>query len=98
MSWSYPALVARRASSRSLGGIMKLIGYTAVVIGFLVGWIGVAILVRRFINETMPGILDYGQHNILVDWLTLPGSVLGLPVGYFLAYMMAWGLKRNDPK
>ncbi len=85
---------------------MKLIGYSAVALSFLVGWIGVAVVVRHWMAEALPG--DYGdlyvqygypsQRHVLTDWLELPGSVLGLPVGCFLAYMMAAGLKRNDPE
>ncbi len=85
---------------------MKLIGYTAVAVSFLVGWIGVALLVRHWMAEVLPGeygdlYVQYGyasERHVLTDWLELPGSVLGLPVGCLLAYLIAAGLKRNDPK
>jgi hypothetical protein len=83
---------------------MKLIRYTSTLIAFLVGWIGVAVLVRHWMAEAFPG--DYGdayvqygyasERNVLTDWLQLPGSVLGLPAGIVLAYLSFVILKRND--
>jgi hypothetical protein len=85
---------------------MKLIRYTAVLVSFLVGWIGVAVLVRHCMTELFPG--DYGdlyvqygypsEHHVLTDWLELPGSVLGLPVGCLLAYLTAAVLKREEAR
>ena len=85
---------------------MKLIGYTAGVVSFLVGWIGVAVFVNQWMAELIPG--DYGdayrqygypsEHNVLTDWLELPGSVLGLPAGILLAYLSLVVLKRKGEK
>lgn len=85
---------------------MKLIRYTLMVVAFLIGWIGVAVLVRHWMAEMFPG--DYGdayvrygyasERHVLTDWLELPGSMLGLPVGGFLAYLMAVVLKRMETK
>ena len=71
---------------------MKYLGYSAVVIGFLVGWIGVAIAFRSFWIEILP---DEGSdhYNVMVDWLMSPGCVVGLPVGIFVAYIIAAALK-----
>ena len=85
---------------------MKLISYTSMVVAFLVGWIGVAVLVRHWMAEVFPG--DYGdayvqygyasERNPLTDWLQLPGSVLGLPAGILLAYLSFVIFKRKDDK
>ncbi len=85
---------------------MKLIGYTTVAVSFLAGWIGVALLVRHWLAEVLPG--DYGdlyvqygyasERHVLTDWLELPGSVIGLPVGCLLACLMAAVLKRKDAR
>jgi len=71
---------------------MRFLGYGAVVIGFLVGWVGVAVAFRRFWIEVLP---DEGSdhYNVMVDWLGSPGSVVGLPVGIFVAYVIAAALK-----
>ena len=76
---------------------MKCLGYSAVVIGFLVGWVGVAIAFRRFWIEMLP---DEGSnhYNVMVDWLGSPGSVVGLPVGIFVAYIIAAALKSKAVK
>ncbi len=83
---------------------MKALRYATVVVSFLVGWIGVAVLVSRWMAEIFPG--DYGdtyrqygypsERHALTDWLESPGSVLGLPAGVFLAYASFWILKRAD--
>ncbi len=75
---------------------MKLIGYSAVIVAFFVGWVGAAICVRRFITNLIPDAYD--SDNVLLDWLELPGSVLGLPVGFLLAYMVAAPLKSKGPR
>jgi hypothetical protein len=76
---------------------MRRVRYTAIVVSFLVGWIGVAVLVRHWMAELLPG--DYGdmsgERQVLTDWLELPGCVLGLPVGWFLAYVMSAVPKRK---
>ncbi len=75
---------------------MRLISYTAVAVSFRVGWIGVALLVRHGLAEAIPGDYGdmYGERHVLTDWLELPGSVLGLPAGCFLAYLVATVLKQ----
>ena len=47
---------------------MECLGYSAVVIGFLVGLVGVAIALRRFWIEMLR---DEGSdhYNVMVDWL-----------------------------
>ena len=89
-----------------MGNTMKLIGYTAVVVSFLVGWIGVAVFVRGCMAELFPG--DYGdayvqygypsERNVLSDWLELPGSALGLPAGMLLAYLCLVLLRSKSDK
>jgi hypothetical protein len=76
---------------------MKYLGYSAVVIGFLVGWIGVAIAFRSFWIEMLP---DEGSehYSVMVDWLGSPGCVLGLPVGMFVAYLIAAALKSKGAR
>jgi hypothetical protein len=76
---------------------MKCLGYSAVVIGFLVGWIGVAIAFRRFWIEMLP---DEGSnhYNVMVDWLGSPGSIVGLPVGILVAYIIAAALKSKGAR
>ena len=82
---------------------MKLISYAALVVSFLAGWIGVAVLVRRWMAEAFPGdfgdaYVQYGypsERNVLTDWIQLPGSVLGLPAGILLAYLCLVLLRRK---
>ena len=76
---------------------MKYLGYSAVVIGFLVGWVGVAIAFRRFWIEMLPDERS-DHHNVMVDWLVSPGSVVGLPVGIFVAYIIAAALKSKGAR
>jgi hypothetical protein len=78
-------------------GLMKFLGYSAVVIGFLVGWVGVAIAFQRFWIEVLP---DEGSdhYNVMVAWLMSPGSVVGLPVGIFVAYIIAVALKSKGAR
>ena len=85
---------------------MRLLRYTAVVVSFLVGWIGIAVVVRNWMAELIPG--DYGdayrqygypsEHNVLTDWLAFPGSVIGLPGGILLAYLSLVLLKPKGEK
>ncbi len=78
-------------------GLMKFLGYTAVVVGFLVGWIGVAIAFRRVWIEMLP---DEGSehYSVLMDWLGTPGCVLGLPVGILVAYLVAAAVKSKGAR
>ncbi len=80
----------------SLANSVKFVAYSATVCAFLVGWIGVALLVRKAMADLLPG--DYGEPNWLVDWLELPGCVLGLPVGVFLAWLIGGFLKRDKDR
>ncbi len=85
---------------------MKYLSYAAVVVSFLLGWIGVAVIVRHWMADVFPG--EYGdayrqygypsEGNALTNWLDLPGSVLGLPAGIFLAYVCLVILRRKDAK
>ena len=75
---------------------MKFLRYSAVVIAFLVGWIGVAVFIDGFIKELIPE--PYADRNVLLDWLQSPGSVVGLPVGCLLAYICSESLKRKGER
>jgi hypothetical protein len=77
---------------------MKFVCYSAVVIGFLVGWVGTAIFVDRFIKELIPESYAEETVTVTVGWLQSPGSVLGLPVGGSLAYIIAAVLKRKGAR
>ena len=70
---------------------MKFVAYSAVAVAFLAGWAGTSICVRSFIISLIPDAYD--DSSALVGWLALPGSVLGLPIGFFFAYMIAAGFK-----
>ncbi len=76
---------------------MKYLGYSAVVIGFLVGWVGVAIAFRRFWIEMLPDEAS-NHYNVMVDWLGSPGCVVGLPVGIVVAYIIAAVLKSKGAR
>ncbi len=73
---------------------MKLIRYTVVVLSFLVGGIGVGVVVSDCMFNL--GLTDTRERHVLTDWLQ--GSLLGLPVGIFLAYVMDAGFKGKDGK
>ncbi len=79
----------RHRSPEPLASHMKLIRYTVVVLSFLVGWIGVGVVVSHCMFNL--GLTDTRERHVLTDWLS--GSLLGLPVGIFLAYVMDAGLK-----
>jgi hypothetical protein len=38
------------------------------------------------------------QPNVMVDWLMSPGSVVGLPAGIFVAYIIAAALKSKGAR
>jgi len=77
--------------------LMKYFGYCAVVVGFLFGWIGVAIAFRGFWIEILPDEAS-NHYNGMVDWLGSPGSVVGLPVGIVVAYIIAAILKSRGAR
>jgi len=66
---------------------MKFFRYIAAFIGFLVGWIGVAILVGLLMARLFPG--PGTDHNVLGDWRSWPGSLLGVFAGYWLFRLLA---------
>ncbi len=86
-----------RQSVPTLTTILKFLGYSVVVIGFLVGWVGVAIAFRRFWIELLP---DEGSnhYNVMADWLMSPGSLVGLPVGIIVAYIIASALRSKGAR
>jgi hypothetical protein len=75
---------------------MKFIRYVAAFVGFLVGWIGVAILVGLLMAALFPGPGAY--HNVLGDWRSWPGGILGVLVGYWLFRLLAGVPKRKDAR
>ncbi len=73
---------------------MKLIGHAVVVLSFLVGWIGVGAVVSHCMFNL--GLMGTSERHVLTDWIS--GSLLGLPAGIFLAYVMSGGFKGDGWK
>lgn len=70
-----------------------MIRYTVAFIGLLVGWISVAIVVGLLMNRLFPG--PGTDHNVLGDWRSWPGSLLGVLAGYWLFRRVSEALRRK---
>jgi len=75
---------------------MKFIRFTLAFIGFLVGWIGVAILIGLLMSRLFPGTGT--DHNVFGDWRSWPGGVLGVFVGYWLFQLLAGTQKEKKAR
>ncbi len=73
---------------------MKFIRYTAAFAGFLVGWIGMAILGTLLVTAVFPG--SGSNYNVLGDWRSWPGNVAGVYVGYWIFRRVSGEFRRRD--
>jgi hypothetical protein len=60
---------------------MKSIRYIFAVLGFVGVWFAVAALVALCLSFLFPSA---GEHDGVINWRSLPGSVLGIWLGYHL--------------
>jgi hypothetical protein len=73
---------------------VKIIRYIAAFVGFLLGWVGTAILVGLLVAAVFPG--PGIDHNVLGDWRSWPGSLLGVLVGYWIFQRVSGEFRRSD--
>ena len=66
---------------------MKLLRYTAALTAFALGWLIVAGLVMVLLGLVFPS--GGTDHNVLGDWRSYPGTVLGILFGYWLFRFIA---------
>ena len=81
---------------RRLDPTMKFLRYIAAVFGFWMGWVGVAILVGLLITRSFPG--PASDHNVLGDWRSWPGGLLGVVAGYWLFRLLAGHRERTGAR
>ncbi len=75
---------------------MKFIRYIAAFAGFLIGWVGTAILAGLLVTALFPG--PGTDRNVLGDWRSWPGSVFGVLVGYWIFQRVSGEFRWKNPK